>query len=32
VATWNAPMEPGVDTADDLERVRRQLGAGPLSL
>jgi 3-deoxy-manno-octulosonate cytidylyltransferase (CMP-KDO synthetase) len=25
VATWNAPMEPGVDTAEDLERVRRKL-------
>ena len=31
VATWNAPMEPGVDTAEDLERARRKLaGGGPL--
>jgi 3-deoxy-manno-octulosonate cytidylyltransferase (CMP-KDO synthetase) len=28
VAEWNAPMEPGVDTAEDLERVRRKLGGG----
>ncbi len=26
VAAWNAPMEPGVDTAEDLERVRGKLG------
>jgi len=26
VAFWDAPMEPGVDTAEDLERVRRRLG------
>jgi len=25
VATWNEPMAPGVDTPEDLERVRRQL-------
>ncbi len=25
VALWNEPMAPGVDTAEDLERVRRQL-------
>jgi 3-deoxy-manno-octulosonate cytidylyltransferase (CMP-KDO synthetase) len=25
VAFWDAPMEPGVDTAEDLERVRRRL-------
>jgi len=30
VARWNGPMEPGVDTAADLERVRRKLGVGPL--
>jgi 3-deoxy-manno-octulosonate cytidylyltransferase (CMP-KDO synthetase) len=30
VALWNARMEPGVDTAEDLERVRRKLGSGPL--
>jgi 3-deoxy-manno-octulosonate cytidylyltransferase (CMP-KDO synthetase) len=30
VATWNGTMEPGVDTADDLERLRRKLGGGPL--
>jgi 3-deoxy-manno-octulosonate cytidylyltransferase (CMP-KDO synthetase) len=30
VARWNAPMEPGVDTAADLDRVRRKLGGGPL--
>jgi 3-deoxy-manno-octulosonate cytidylyltransferase (CMP-KDO synthetase) len=30
VATWNGSMEPGVDTAGDLERVRRKLGSGPL--
>jgi 3-deoxy-manno-octulosonate cytidylyltransferase (CMP-KDO synthetase) len=28
VAFWNAPMEPGVDTAEDLERVRKRLAAG----
>jgi len=27
VAIWKAPLEPGVDTAQDLERVRRRLGA-----
>ncbi|MGZ5661630.1 MAG: 3-deoxy-manno-octulosonate cytidylyltransferase [Usitatibacter sp.] len=26
VAFWNEPMEPGVDTAEDLERVRAKLG------
>jgi 3-deoxy-manno-octulosonate cytidylyltransferase (CMP-KDO synthetase) len=26
VAFWSEPMEPGVDTQDDLERVRRKLG------
>ena len=25
VATWNGPMEPGVDTPEDLERVRKRL-------
>jgi 3-deoxy-manno-octulosonate cytidylyltransferase (CMP-KDO synthetase) len=25
VAFWDAPMEPGVDTAEDLERVRHRL-------
>ncbi len=25
VARWDAPLEPGVDTAEDLERVRRKL-------
>lgn len=30
VARWNEPMEPGVDTAADLDRVRRKLGDGPL--
>jgi 3-deoxy-manno-octulosonate cytidylyltransferase (CMP-KDO synthetase) len=30
VATWNGPMEPGVDTAADLDRVRRKLEGGPL--
>ena len=31
VAFWDAPMEPGVDTAEDLERVRKKLGkSGPL--
>jgi 3-deoxy-manno-octulosonate cytidylyltransferase (CMP-KDO synthetase) len=29
VAFWDAPMEPGVDTAEDLERVRQRL-AGPV--
>ena len=29
VAFWDAPMEPGVDTAEDLERVRRKL-SGPV--
>jgi len=23
---WDAPLEPGVDTQADLERVRRKLG------
>jgi 3-deoxy-manno-octulosonate cytidylyltransferase (CMP-KDO synthetase) len=27
VALWHAPMEAGVDTAEDLERVRKRLGA-----
>ena len=27
VAFWNGPMEPGVDTPDDLERVRKRLAA-----
>jgi 3-deoxy-manno-octulosonate cytidylyltransferase (CMP-KDO synthetase) len=26
VAFWDAPMEPGVDTQEDLDRVRTQLG------
>jgi 3-deoxy-manno-octulosonate cytidylyltransferase (CMP-KDO synthetase) len=26
VTFWNEPMEPGVDTQEDLERVRRKLG------
>lgn len=26
VALWDGPMEPGVDTPEDLERVRRRLG------
>jgi 3-deoxy-manno-octulosonate cytidylyltransferase (CMP-KDO synthetase) len=26
VAFWDAPLEPGVDTREDLERVRRRLG------
>ena len=26
VALWHGPMEPGVDTSDDLARVRRALG------
>ena len=26
VALWHAPMEAGVDTAEDLERVRKRLG------
>jgi 3-deoxy-manno-octulosonate cytidylyltransferase (CMP-KDO synthetase) len=30
VAVWNAPMQPGVDTAEDLDRLRRKLGVGPL--
>jgi 3-deoxy-manno-octulosonate cytidylyltransferase (CMP-KDO synthetase) len=30
VASWSGALEPGVDTAEDLERVRRKLGAGPL--
>ena len=25
VALWNGPMEPGVDTAEDLERVRKKI-------
>jgi 3-deoxy-manno-octulosonate cytidylyltransferase (CMP-KDO synthetase) len=25
VAAWDGPMEAGVDTAEDLERVRRKL-------
>jgi 3-deoxy-manno-octulosonate cytidylyltransferase (CMP-KDO synthetase) len=25
VAFWNEPLEAGVDTAEDLERVRRKL-------
>ena len=29
IAFWNAPMEPGVDTAEDLERVRRRLAGRP---
>ena len=28
VTLWDEPMEPGVDTAEDLERVRRQLIIG----
>jgi 3-deoxy-manno-octulosonate cytidylyltransferase (CMP-KDO synthetase) len=28
VAFWDEPMEPGVDTPEDLERVRRRLGHG----
>ena len=27
LARWDAPMEPGVDTPDDLERVRKRLAA-----
>ena len=27
VARWGGPLEPGVDTQQDLERVRRRLGA-----
>ena len=27
VAFWDGPMEPGVDTPDDLERVRKRLAA-----
>ena len=27
VAFWDEPMEPGVDTPEDLERVRKKLGA-----
>jgi len=27
VALWHAPMEAGVDTKEDLERVRSRLGA-----
>jgi len=30
VARWDGAMEPGVDTAADLDRVRRKLGGGPL--
>jgi len=26
VAFWDSPMEPGVDTPEDLDRVRKQLG------
>jgi 3-deoxy-manno-octulosonate cytidylyltransferase (CMP-KDO synthetase) len=29
VAFWNEPIEAGVDTREDLERVRRKLAAGP---
>jgi 3-deoxy-manno-octulosonate cytidylyltransferase (CMP-KDO synthetase) len=29
VARWSEPMEPGVDTAEDLERVRGILGSDP---
>jgi 3-deoxy-manno-octulosonate cytidylyltransferase (CMP-KDO synthetase) len=29
VAFWSEPVEPGVDTRDDLERVRRILGKPP---
>jgi 3-deoxy-manno-octulosonate cytidylyltransferase (CMP-KDO synthetase) len=28
VALWNGPLEAGVDTAEDLDRVRRQLAPG----
>ncbi len=27
IAFWDAPMEPGVDTREDLERIRKKLGA-----
>lgn len=30
VALWDGPMEPGVDTAEDLERVRRKFRDGPV--
>ena len=26
VSLWDGPMEPGVDTQEDLDRVRKQLG------
>lgn len=30
IAFWDQPMEPGVDTREDLERIRRKLGFAPL--